>query len=249
MRNIQLTLEYEGTRYLGWQRQPQGMTIQQALEEAIEQTTGVMSRVTGASRTDAGVHARGQVANFRTDSALPVERLQGALNALLPRDIVVLSAEDVAEDFDARFSARSKLYHYTVWNDRVRPALERNLCWHLRWPLDLQPMQEAARLLIGRHDFAAFQSANAQSETTARTVLYAAWERAGSKLTFAVEADGFLYKMVRAIVGTLVDVGRGRKSVEDFGETLDSRHRRRAGRTAPPQGLCLMAVRYAEMEG
>jgi len=244
MRNIKLLLEYEGTNYLGWQRQPQGMTIQQALEEAIQRITGVMSSVTGASRTDAGVHARGQVANFRTESSLPVERLQGALNALLPRDIVVLSAEEVPGDFDARFAARCKVYHYTIWNHRVRPALERNFCWHVRWPLEVKRMQEAADLLVGRHDFAAFQSANAQSAGTVRTVSRAEWGQSGSRLTFAIEADGFLYNMVRAVVGTLVDVGRGRWTVEEFAQALRSRDRRRSGRTAPPQGLCLMAVRY-----
>ena len=245
VRNIKLKVEYEGTNYLGWQRQPQGMTIQQALEEAIERITGVMPTVTGASRTDARVHARGQVANFKTESSLPLERLRGALNAVLPRDIVIREAAEATEDFNSRFSALSKLYHYTVWNDPIRPALERNSVWHVRHPLDAELMQQAANLLIGTRDFACFQSANAASETTARTVMRASWRTdSPGKLIFAIEADGFLYNMVRAIVGTLVGVGAGKVSIEQFRKILESADRRKAGRTAPPQGLCLMEVRY-----
>jgi tRNA pseudouridine38-40 synthase len=244
MRNIKLTVEYEGTSYLGWQRQPQGMTIQQALEEAIQQVTGVMPQVIGASRTDAGVHARGQAANFKTDSAIPVERLQGALNALLPRDIAIADAEEVPDDFNCRFSAKSKLYHYTIWNQRVRPAMDRNFCWHLRWPVELEPMQAASASLIGEHDFAAFESANAQSETSVRRVLRADWELCAPRLTFAIEGNGFLYNMVRALVGTLLEVGRGKMTVAEFRRVLESGERAQAGRTAPPQGLCLMRIRY-----
>ena len=247
MRNIKLTLEYEGTRYLGWQRQPQGMTIQQALEEAVAKVTGVETSVIGASRTDAGVHARGQVANFRTNSNLAVERFRGALNALLPRDIAVLSAEDAPEEFNSRFSACSKLYHYTIWNHPVRPALERDSCWHVRWKLDDGPAQEAAHALLGPHDFACFESSNAQSQTTVRTVTQASWERDGPhRIVFAIEADAFLYNMVRAIVGTLTDVARGKIPAERVAEIIASRDRRQAGRTAPPRGLCLMKVRYPD---
>ena len=244
MRNIKLTIEYEGTAYLGWQRQPQGMTVQQALEESLERILGRMPEVIGASRTDAGVHARGQVANFKTDSEVPAERIQSALNALLPRDISILSAEEVPEDFHARFSARSKLYHYTIWNQRVRPVLERRFCWHMRWPVELAALREASQCLIGKRDFAAFQSANAQSETTVRTIERAEWQLDAPRLTFAVEANGFLYNMVRALVGTLVDVGRGKMTPEEFRAVLESGQRARAGRTAPARGLCLMRIRY-----
>ena len=244
MRNIKLTIEYEGTSYLGWQRQPQGMTIQQALEERLQQVTGQMPQVTGASRTDAGVHARGQVANFKTDSEIPVERIQGALNALLPRDIAVVAAEEVPEDFNARFSARSKLYHYTIWNQRVRPVLDRRFCWHVRWPVELEPLRAASACLLGAHDFAAFQSANAQSETTVRVVERADWELNVPRLTFAVEANGFLYNMVRALVGTLLEVGRGKITVAEFRRVLESGERAQAGRTAPARGLCLLRIRY-----
>jgi len=244
MRNIKLTIEYEGTAYLGWQRQPQGMTIQEALAESLRQITGETTQVTGASRTDAGVHARGQVANFRTDSAIPAERFQSALNALLPLDIAIVAAEEVPEDFNARFSARSKLYHYTIWNQRVRPVLDRDSCWHVRWPVEMASLREASACLIGEHDFAAFQSANAQSETTVRIIERADWEMNAPRLTFAVEANGFLYNMVRALVGTLLDVGRGKMTPAEFRRVLESGQRSQAGRTAPARGLCLMRIRY-----
>ena len=244
MRNIKLTIEYEGTAYLGWQRQPQGMTIQEALAESLRQITGETTQVTGASRTDAGVHARGQVANFRTDSAIPAERFQSALNALLPLDIAIVAAEEVPEDFHARFSARSKLYHYTIWNQRVRPVLDRRFCWHMRWPVEMASLREASACLIGEHDFAAFQSANAQSETTVRIIERADWEMNAPRLTFAVEANGFLYNMVRALVGTLLDVGRGKMTPAEFRRVLESGQRSQAGRTAPARGLCLMRIRY-----
>jgi len=245
VRNIKLTIEYQGTHYLGWQRQPQGMTIQQALEETLERITGVAHTINGAGRTDAGVHARGQVANFRTDSALELDRIRGALNAMLPRDIVVLSAEDVPDEFHSRFSAVSKVYQYIIWNDRIRPALARDFCWHVRWPLDRELMRKAARMLVGRHDFAGFESSNAESNTTIRTVkcvsVQSVWP---SKIVFEIEADAFLYNMVRAIVGTLVDVARGRIAPEHVERILKSGHRSLAGRTAPAQGLCMMTVRY-----
>ena len=245
MRNIKLIIEYHGGRYLGWQRQPQGMTIQQALEEAIERVTGALPALTGAGRTDAGVHARGQVANFQTESELEIERLQGALNAVLPRDIVLLAVEEVPEDFNSRFSARSKVYRYTIWNSRVRPALDQDFCWHVRWMLDVELMQKATVQLIGKHDFAGFESANAASRTTVRTVMHASWKcRDPHWLIFEIEADAFLYNMVRAIVGTVVDVGRGRFPIERIDEILATGDRCIAGRTAPPQGLSLMCVRY-----
>lgn len=244
MRNIKLTLEYEGTNYLGWQRQPQGMTVQQAVEEAIEKITGVRAPVTGASRTDAGVHARGQSANFRTESSLTPERLRGALNALLPRDIVVLESREVPPEFDSRFSARSKTYHYTLWTSNVRPAIRRNFCWHVRWATDVEAMREAAAALIGRKDFIAFQAANAAAETTVRCVKRAEWVQNGHELTFVIEADAFLYNMVRIIVGTLTEVGRGKISPQEFRTIIETRDRTQAGRTAPPYGLCLLEVYY-----
>jgi len=247
MRNIKMTVEYDGTNYLGWQRQPQGMTIQEAIETAIERLTGEKTSVTGAGRTDAGVHALGQTANFKTDSPLAVERFQGALNALLPRDIAVRETMEVPESFNSRFSALSKHYRYTIWNHRVRPAIERAFCWHLRWELDDALAQEAAKALLGEHDFACFQSSNAEVQTTVRTVTHAEWRAdAPRRVTFDIEADGFLYNMVRAIVGTLTDIARGKLPPERMAEILASKDRGMAGRTAPAQGLCLMSVAYPE---
>jgi len=247
MRNIKLTIEYEGTHYLGWQRQPQGMTIQEALEDAIEKITGVQTAVVGSGRTDAGVHARGQVANFHTESDLAVQRFRGALNALLPRDIVVLDTEDVPEEFNSRFSARSKLYQYTIWNDRIRPCLQRQFCWHVRWALDHDLAQEAAQALVGKHDFACFESSGAETQTTVRTVTRASWDVVEPRrIVFSIEADGFLYNMVRAIVGTLVEVARGKMPPARVADIIASGDRAAAGPTAPPQGLCLVEVRYDE---
>ncbi len=244
MRTIRLLIEYEGTHYLGWQRQPQGMTVQQALEEAIERITGAMPAVIGAGRTDSGVHALGQVAHFKTASDLPEERLMAGVNAVLPEDIVVKEIGEAPEGFHARFSARGKRYEYTIWNDRVRPVLERNFCWHVQQALDVDAMRDATQHLTGTHDFAAFQSAGAESKTTVRTVSLAEWATDPPRLIFAIEADGFLYNMVRAIVGTLVEVGLHKRNPGETGEIINSGDRGQAGRTAPPHGLCLMRVDY-----
>jgi tRNA pseudouridine38-40 synthase len=249
MRNLKLTLEYDGTHYLGWQRQPQGMTIQEALESAVLQITGEETQVIGAGRTDAGVHARGQVANLHTTTPLTPERFRGALNAVLPRDIAVLEVEEVPDDFNSRFAARSKLYRYTVWNQRVRPVFERGFCWHVRWEIDLDLLAHASAMLPGEHDFSAFRSSNTDTETTVRTVYRAEWRRDEPKLLFEIEGNGFLYNMVRALVGTLVEVGRGKISPAEFGRILESKDRTRAGRTAPAQGLCLMRVDYEPPPG
>ena len=244
MRNIKLLLEYEGTAYVGWQRQVQPNSIQQALEEAIARITGAQASATGASRTDAGVHARGQVANFMTSSSLSIEKLRDALNAVLPPDIGVLEAAEAAEDFNARFSAKSKVYEYTIWNRHTRPVLSRLFCWHVHKPLDVERMSAAARLLLGTHDFACFASANTDRVTSVRTMTEAGVTERDGIITFSLEGNGFLYNMVRAVTGTLVEVGRGKLSVEEFRAILESCDRKRAGRTAPARGLCLVRVEY-----
>jgi tRNA pseudouridine38-40 synthase len=243
-RTIKLTIEYDGTHYLGWQRQPQGMTIQQALEEAVEQITGATASVTGSGRTDSGVHARGQVASFQTESEIPAEKFQKALNAVLQRDIAVLVAEDVDEDFNARFSAKGKRYEYTIWNDPTRPVLNRHIVCHYRKRLDIDLMREGSQYLLGSHDFKAFESSGAASNTTTRTVTLAEWAHVGSELVFGIEANGFLYNMVRAIVGSLVEIGLAKQPPSWIGDIIASRDRTQAGPTAPPQGLCLMRVDY-----
>ena len=237
-------MEYEGTNYLGWQRQPQGMTVQQAIEESIARITGTMAPVIGASRTDTGVHARGMVAHFKTESALPAERFLGGLNGTLPRDIAVLSVAEMADDFHARFSARAKRYEYTIHNSPVRRAMGRRFHWHVRKKLEVAAMRVGAQQLIGTHDFAAFESSGAESGTTVRTVTLADWVEKGRLLVFAIEADAFLYNMVRAVVGSLVEVGLGKQRPEWVAEIIRSRDRTQAGPTAPAKGLCLIRVDY-----
>jgi len=244
MRNIKLLLEYQGTAYVGWQRQVQPNSIQQVVEEAIGRITGRASRLIGASRTDAGVHAAGQVANFRTESALPPERLREALNAVLPPDIAVLDVEEVPEDFHARFDAVSKRYEYTIRTGPVRPALGRELCWHCRWPLDVDRMRRAAAPLVGTHDFAGFASSGSDRKGSVRTLTRCDVHQAPGRMVLVLEGDGFLYNMVRTIAGTLVDIGRGKLPVERVAEVLAAGDRTRAGRTAPARGLCLVRVDY-----
>ena len=244
LRNFRLLLEYDGTAYFGWQRQAEGDTVQQKLEEAVAQIIQQQVTVHGAGRTDSGVHARGQVAHFKCHTRLPAERLRGALNAVLPRDVAVLHAEEAREDFHARFSARGKVYQYTIWQGPARCAIERNFCWHFGPDLDIERMRRAAAALVGEHDFAAFCSESREQNNTVRTLHGLGIEHRGNRLVFTCEGDGFLYNMVRAIVGTLVEVGRGKLAPEAVAEILASRDRGRAGPTAPPQGLCLMEVIY-----
>lgn len=255
MRNIKLVIEYEGTNYAGWQEQRVKdlstkagplPTIQACVKGAVEKVVGEDVVLYGASRTDAGVHALGQAANFRTSSSLPVEKFVPAINFYLPPDIVIRSAEDVSEDFHAQFSARSKVYSYTVFNDRVPCALNRNLSYRYSYPLDIERMKEASKCLIGRRDFNAFSVKSSENNNGVRTIKSFNITQQDRYIRFEVEADGFLYKMIRGIVGTLLLVGRGKLSVEEFRHILDSRDRRLAGPTAPARGLTLIKVNYDE---
>ncbi|HHT9135186.1 MAG TPA: tRNA pseudouridine(38-40) synthase TruA [Candidatus Avalokitesvara rifleensis] len=255
MRNIRLVIEYEGTNYAGWQEQrvknhstegDQLPTIQACVKDAIEKVVGEVVVLYGASRTDAGVHALGQVANFRTSSGLPVEKFVPAINFYLPPDIVVRSAEEVPENFHAQFSARSKVYSYTVLNDRVPCALNRNLSYRCSPPLDVEMMKKASECLTGRHDFSAFSVESSGNKNSIRTIKSFNITQQDRYIRFVVEADGFLYKMIRGIVGTLLLVGQGKLSLEEFKHILDSRDRRLAGPTAPAKGLILLKVNYDE---
>jgi tRNA pseudouridine38-40 synthase len=245
MRNIKLLIEYDGTHYHGWQVQPNALTVQEVIEKKIEVMTQERVRLTASGRTDAGVHALGQVANFRTASSVPVEGFRRGLNSLLPSDIIVKSAEEVDLQFHAQYGAKRKTYRYVILNSEVPSALCRNYCWHLPLPLDLGAMQEACGVLPGRHDFSSFQGADADTEDPVREVYRAEWavEEKGF-LHFVIEADGFLKHMVRNIVGTLAEVGRGKISAGDFAKILDARDRRQAGVTAPARGLFLVEVKY-----
>lgn len=245
MRNIKLTLAYEGTAYAGFQRQKNALTIQAVLEDRLAAVTGERPRIIGAGRTDAGVHALGQVVNFHTASRIETHRFVPALNSLLPKDIAILAAEEVPMEFHARRDARRKTYTYRIWRPAVRPVFERNRAYHFPRPLDLPAMEAAARLLLGRHDFAVFCSAGSTKvKTTVRTIFAAGWEEEGPLLSFTVTADGFLYRMVRNIVGTLLQVGLGKHPPEWIGELLVLGRRPAAGPSAPACGLFLVAVEY-----
>ncbi len=243
-RNIKLVLQYDGTAYHGFQRQPGLVTVQELLEKAIKAVTGEEVRVTGAGRTDAGVHARGQVVNFHTAATVPDERFPFALNSFLPPDVVVVAAQRVPTDFHARRSAKSKVYRYSVLNRLFPCPFLRRYAYHVPQGLNLPAMMEAAAYLVGRHDFASFRAAGGSARTTTRTLMALEWRKEGDLLHLRAEADGFLYHMVRAIVGTLLEVGRGKLEPEEVRRILEARNRDLAGPTAPPHGLCLEEVRY-----
>jgi tRNA pseudouridine38-40 synthase len=245
MATFKLTLEYDGTAYAGWQRQADQPTVQAALEAAIQQITQTRVPVIGAGRTDAGVHALGQVASFRSEKPFSCNEWERALNGLLPDDISVLSVETVSDDFHARYSAKQKLYTYRILNRRERSALDRVRAWHIRTPLDLPSMQQAALLLTGRHDFTSFEGSPTDNENPLcdlrRLEIQPVPE---GSLTIDVLADRFLKQMVRAIVGTLVEVGQGKRPAASVKDILEARDRRLAGYTAPAHGLYLVRVDY-----
>jgi tRNA pseudouridine38-40 synthase len=245
MKNIRLIVEYDGTAYCGWQRQENGLSIQQLLEESIGRMTGVESRVIGSGRTDAGVHAIGQVAHFHTASRLGEWNFLMGINGILPPDIVVRSAREVDLSFHARFDVKSKVYLYRVCNRPVRSALERCYAWFVWEPLDLEKIEGALDLFRGRHDFSSFCSSHTDSPDHIRTILdIGVVKDENDIIHITLEADGFLRYMVRTIVGALVDIGRGKCSREEVAEILAAKDRRKAGLTAPPQGLFLKEVRY-----
>lgn len=244
MRRIRLVVEFDGTAYQGWQRQGRRPTVQAALESAVRAVTRERVTVMGAGRTDAGVHAEGQVAAFDTTSKIPAAKFREALNANLPPDVAVIDAADAPPGFQPQFGATSKHYRYVVLNRASRPALLRDRVGLVRGKLDVDPMRAAARALVGTHDFRAFASQADRLENTRRTVKRLDVVRDGDRIVFDVEGDGFLYNMVRAVVGTLLQVGRGKRPPEDIARVLDGRDRRRAGPNAPACGLTLVSVSH-----
>lgn len=245
MRHIRLIVEYDGTDFHGWQIQKKDRTVQGELQAAACQMTGEAITLRGASRTDAGVHALGQVAHFTTESPIATPQFAKGLTALTGPDIAVRESTEAALDFSARHHARGKTYRYSIWNARAPSPLQRRTSWHVRGALDLGAMQRGAEHLVGRHDFAAFRAAACDQPTTVRemTKVEIAGEGRGL-VTVTVEGTAFLQHMVRIMVGTLVEVGLGKRSAEDVAEARDSLDRSRTGQTAPAHGLCLIAVHY-----
>lgn len=239
-----LTLEYDGTAYAGWQRQPDRPTVQAALETALYRITHTDIPVIGAGRTDSGVHALGQVASFHSDRPMTTDEWTRALNALLPADISALSTEQVPDDFNARRRAQSKLYEYRILNRRARSALERQRAWHLWGGLHIEHMREGGALLTGRHDFSSFEGPQAETEKKVCDLRRLDIVRGGDIISIQLEADRFLKQMVRAIVGTLVEVGQGKRLPGSMKTILEAKDRRTAGYTAPPHGLYLVRVDY-----
>ena len=245
MRNFKMIVEYDGTAYCGWQRQENGLTIQQVLEEAIQLITGEKATVIGSGRTDAGVHALNQVAHFKSKSRLPVNNIYRGMNSVLPPDIVVKELEEVTDDFHAQHDVKSKVYVYKICNQRLRPALGRNFFWFIRFPLDLEVIKKASRYLIGTHDFSCFCATGTHVKDRVRTITDIEIKTCDDGLIeIKVEAQGFLKYMVRNIIGTLVEVGRGKRKPEEMKVIIESRNRKSAGVTAPACGLFLKEVKY-----
>jgi len=250
---FKLTIAYDGTEFSGWQAQPNLRTVQGVVEQAWREITGEQVRITATSRTDAGVHAQGQVVGVKSASRLPVDKLRSGLNAKLPDDVVVSEVEVAAADFHATHDATGKRYRYRIHNSHRRPLFDRRYVWHIPQPLDVGAMHRAGQILVGKHDFASFQSTGSPRESTVRTIFAIEVTRKSydnsseiwsPEIWIEVYGDGFLYNMVRAIVGTLVAIGVGRKPEPWLAEVLAAADRRTAGQTAPPQGLILLEVDF-----
>jgi tRNA pseudouridine38-40 synthase len=248
MPTFKLTIAYDGTNFSGWQFQPDCRTVQRSLQDAWRQITREEVSVRASSRTDAGVHALGQTVGVDSNTHLTADQLFNALNATLPRDVIVKHIEEAPSGFHATRDAKGKHYRYSICNSRSRPLFERSYVWHVPRPLDVDAMNRAGQALVGTHDFASFQAAGSERESTVRTIHVIEISRGSgeleSRVEIDVEGDGFLYNMVRIIAGSLVDVGAGRRDETWLANALAARDRRAAGLTAPPQGLCLLKVNY-----
>lgn len=244
MRNIKLTIEYDGTNYHGWQSQENAITVQDVLKKAISEITKEKINLIGCSRTDVGVHALGQVANFTTESRVPPDRFSYALNRVLPPDIVVNRSEEVSLDFHARYGARGKTYRYLIYNSQFPSALMRKRAYHVSHNLELEAMEKACGYFTGTHDFSAFRASGSDARSSVRTITELSLKKKDSILEMEVSGDGFLYNMVRIIAGTLIEIGTGDIKPEGIADIIASCDRKRAGRTAPAHGLYLVGIQY-----
>lgn len=244
MKRVKLTVAYDGTNYCGWQVQPNGITIQEVLNQCLSEFTGENIETIGASRTDAGVHALGNVAVFDTEMRMPGDKFSFALNQRLPEDIRIQKSEEVDADFHPRYVKSQKTYEYRILNCRFPIPTERFYSHFTYIPLDVDKMKEAASYLIGEHDFKSFCGTGAQVKTTVRTVKEIQIEKSGDRITIRITGEGFLYNMVRIIAGTLMDIGGGLYPPEKMKEILEAKDRKKAGPTAPARGLTLMKIQY-----
>lgn len=244
MKRMKLTIAYDGTNYCGWQIQPNGITIEEVMNKALSKLTGEGIQVIGASRTDSGVHAMGNVAVFDTNTTIPAEKIAMALNQRLPEDIVVVKSEEVPLDFHPRYCDCSKTYEYHIINTKIPIPTERLTNYFVSYTLDFDKMREAASYLVGEHDFASFCNVRTDVESTVRTITALDILTEGNRVTIRITGNGFLYNMVRIIVGTLIRVGRGFYEPEKVKEILEAKDRKAAGVTAPAHGLMLMKIEY-----
>ena len=245
MRNIKLTIEYDGKDFNGWQKQPNKLNIQGTIEKAIEEITGEKIELSASGRTDSGGHALGQVANFKTNSTIPIEKFPIAINSKIKKSIVIKSAEEVEERFHSRLCCKKKTYRYIINNTKEGTAIYRNLETHIPIKLDVNKMKQAISYFEGEHDFKAFKASGTSSKSSVRTIYKAELiEKENNKIWIELTGNGFLYNMVRIIVGTLVDVGLGKIEPEEIKKIIEEKDRAKAGKTLPPQGLYLVKVEY-----
>lgn len=244
MRNIKLTIEYDGKEYNGWQKQPNKLNIQGEIERAIQNITGEQVELIGSGRTDAGVHALGQVANFKINSDFPIEKMAIAINSQLKKSIRIKEAEEVPQEFHSRYNCHSKTYQYVIDNSEQGSAIYRGLTYHVPQKLDIEKMQKAVTYFVGEHDFSSFKSSGTSSKSSVRIIYDAKVEKDGEKVKISLTGNGFLYNMVRIIAGTLVEVGLEKIEPNEILEIIEKGERARAGKTLPPQGLYLVKVEY-----
>ncbi|WP_425445953.1 tRNA pseudouridine(38-40) synthase TruA [Dethiothermospora halolimnae] len=244
MRNIKLTIQYDGTNYYGWQIQPNVVTVQQKVQDAIIKITKEKIKIHGAGRTDRGVHGLGQTASFYTNSNIPADKIKFALNSMLPDDIAIIDSQDMDKNFHARYSAKGKIYKYRIYNNKIRSPIFRNYSYHVPYDINYDKMKKASEYFLGEHDFIAFMASGSKVKDTFREIYDINFEKRDNIIDITFKGNGFLYNMVRIIVGTLLDVGKGKIEGKEILHIIKSKNRNNAGPTAKPQGLYLKKVLY-----